>query len=433
LNKFELAIQTEGMLLGSILQDSSLMDEVMIQPNQLISLEHKQLLKSMYQLKKEGKEVSPYNLSMLGESVSRNYGGDQYLYDLIHSVPSIHGFNTYQQNIINFYTVQQAQMKVNTFTENTKEIHDIKELSTLIQEVNKLEAATVRKNASFQALLAERVEHHEKSPLKGLSGVDTGFLNLNMRTDGWQPSDLIIVGARPSVGKTALVLNCILNSAKKNNDVYATFFSIEMAKGLIIDRFIASEGKIKVSKMRNPNKSFVETDWTKYTKAVGNIEKLNIDIRDENTVPEIRSVIRRNAKDHTDKKHVVAIDFLTLIKHTEPTGNRHQEITDIIRDLKQIAKDLNVPIIVIAQLNRGVENRSNKRPNMSDLTESGSIEQIADVIMLLYREDYYDKDKEEKPVQDIIEIDFAKNRQGGTGLVKLKFVKETNTFYDLVN
>lgn len=429
MNKYEVAMQNEGMFLGCILSDPTLLDESVLSPEQLSYPPHREIYKDMMELSKEGKEISVFGLAQLGESRTMQYGGMDYLNDLIQSVPSIHGFKTYQQSIVNFHTVYKAQQAVNNFMESTREVHDIKELSKLIRNVTELEGLTVSNNLTFKQKLLERVQQHFDSPESGLSGVNTGYMNLNKMTDGWQKTDLIIVAARPSVGKTAFVLNSILNGLKKEKDIFATFFSIEMADGPVIDRLIASEANINLMKMRNPNKSFTPEEWNRHSHAVGLIEKLNFDIKRENTVPEIRAAIRRNIKEHPDKKHIVAIDFLTLIKHISPSGNNHQDVSDIVRDLKGIAVEFNIPMIVISQLNRGVESRQDKRPNMSDLTESGTIEQIADVVALMYREDYYDKDKKEN--NNIVEINFAKNRQGIVDRVKMRFQKETNTFYDI--
>lgn len=429
MNKYEVAMQNEGMFLGCILSDPTLLDESVLSPEQLSYPPHREIYKDMMELSKEGKEISVFGLAQLGESRTMQYGGMDYLNDLIQSVPSIHGFKTYQQSIVNFHTVHKAQQAVNNFMESTREVHDIKELSKLIRNVTELEGLTVSNSLTFKQKLLERVQQHFESPESGLSGVNTGYGNLNKMTDGWQKTDLIIVAARPSVGKTAFVLNSLLNGLKKEKDMFATFFSIEMADGPVIDRLIASEAKINLMKMRNPNKSFTPEEWNRHSMAVGLIENLNFDIKRENTVPEIRAAIRRNIKEHPDKKHIVAIDFLTLIKHISPSGNNHQDVSDIVRDLKGIAVEFNIPMIVISQLNRGVEIRQDKRPNMSDLTESGTIEQIADVVALMYREDYYDKDKKEN--NNVVEINFAKNRQGIVDRVKMRFQKETNTFYDI--
>ncbi|UYL93933.1 replicative DNA helicase [Geobacillus phage vB_GthS_PK3.5] len=428
MEKLNLAIQNERQLLGCILRDPSLFEEVNLTPDHFIDLKNRELFRAMQELKEQGEVPDMVNLTMLAFSKRMNFGGADYISELHSIVLDVNAFDRYRQNILDYHTVQKAQDMVHQFLENTKEKHDAKELQTLIENITKLEAETVRKQQTFQELLASRMEYHYSTPEKGLSGVDTGFTGLNKFTDGWQPSDLIIIGARPSMGKTALVLNSILNSCKRN-DTFGTFFSIEMSKGQIVDRLIAMEGRINLMKMRNPNKTFTDEEWKRYHAAVGVLEKLNMDIRDEYTVPTIRAAIRKNMKQYPDKKHVVAIDFLTLIKPIKDTGNTHKDLTEIIQDLKQTAKDLNVPIIVLAQLNRGVENRQDKRPNMSDIRESGSIEQVADLIAFLYRDDYYNKETEHKGLTEII---ITKNRNGDTGTLYMKFVKETNTFYDVV-
>jgi replicative DNA helicase len=428
MDKLQLAIQNEEYLLGCILRDPTLLEEVSVTPSHFINVKNRELFQVMLELKEQGEIPDLVNLSMLGMSQRMRFGGTERLSELYNNVLSLDGFERYQQNMIDYHTVQEAQNAVYTFLENTKEKHDVKELQTLIESVNKLEANTVKQQLVFKELIASRMEYHYNTPEKGLSGVDTGYTGLNKFTDGWQPSDLIIVGARPSMGKTALVLNSLLNSCKRN-DTFGTFFSIEMSKGQIVDRLIAMEGRINLMMMRNPNKTFTDEDWKKYHAAVGVLEKLSLDIRDEYTVPTIRAAIRKNIKQYPNKKHVVAIDFLTLIKPVKDTGNTHKDLTVIIQDLKQTAKDLNVPIIVLAQLNRGVEQRQDKRPNMSDLRESGSIEQIADLIAFLYRDDYYNPESENKGLTEII---IAKNRNGKTGTLHMKFAKETNTFYDVM-
>ncbi|TLS37768.1 replicative DNA helicase [Pseudalkalibacillus caeni] len=432
MNKFELATQNEAFYLGSILKDPTLLNESRLQPKHFFHQKNRELFKAMIEVKNEGEEISVVSLAMLGESQTMKFGGNAYLSEIMNGVPSVHSFQSYEKFIMDFHTVQVAQEHVNSFLENTKESHKLTELSSLIANVTKLETATVKRNESFKEKLANRMEQHYNSPKTGLSGIDTGYVGLNKYTDGFQRTDLIVVAARPSVGKTALVMNSALNGLKNNKNLFHTMFSIEMADEPVIDRLIAMEGRINLMKMRNPNKTFDPNgqEWDRYQMAIRTLEKLNVDIRRENTVPEIRSAVRRNIKEHPDKDHIVSLDFLTLVKHTNPSGNKHSDISDIIVDLKGIANEFNVPFIVISQLSRSVENRQDKRPVLSDLNESGTIEQIADVVMLLYRPDYYQNDDPE--TKDLVEINFAKSRQGRTGLHKMKFVKETNTFHDLV-
>lgn len=428
MNKFAVQFENECYSLGCFLNDASLLDETTLLPSHFLDPRNKELFKLMNQVKESGENPDILSLSQLGESTLMKIGGRDNLFNLLKSVPSYHAFETYQQKIIDFHVIQSAINISKEFLDTSVERHHIKDLQTFLEEVSKLEISTVRKNESFKQLLFERSQKHFDSPTKGLSGVHTGFMNINLFTDGWQPSDLVIVAARPSMGKTALVLNSILEGCKKDK-IFATFFSIEMSKGQLVDRLIAMQGGINLKKMRNPNKTFTDDEWDRYTNAMTALEKLPLDIRDEYTVPTIRAAIKRNLKEYPDRKHVVAIDFLTLIRHLNPSGNSHKDLSDIIRELKQICKDLDIPMVVLAQLNRGVESRPDKRPNMSDIGESGTIEQIADLIAFLYRDEYYNPDTETPGITELI---IAKNRNGSTGTVKLKFIKETNVFRDVV-
>jgi replicative DNA helicase len=427
LNKYAIQYENECFALGCFIKDPSLLDETLLTDKHFLDPNNKELFKILNNMNKNGDPINEVFLSQLTDSEMMKIGGFGHIEEIINSVPSYNAYESYQKSILAYHVVNEGQSIAKEFMNATKEKHDIRELQKFLNDVSKLETATVQKTASFKELLLERSKQHYDSPMKGLSGVNTGFMNINRLTDGWQKSDLIIVGARPSMGKTALVLNSLSQSCKKD-DVFATFFSIEMSKGQIIDRFIANEGRINLMKMRNPNKTFTDEEWDRYTKAMTVLEKMPLDIRDEYTVPAIRSALRRNIKENPDKKHVAAIDFFTLIKHLEPSGNTHSDLSDIIKDLKQICKDLNIPMIVLAQLSRGVEQRQDKRPVMSDIGESGTVEQIADVISFLYRDEYYNPQTETPGITELI---IAKNRNGSTGTVKLKFEKTTNTFNDV--
>jgi replicative DNA helicase len=429
MNKYALQYENECHVLGCILSDPSLIEETFLLPHHFLDPHNKELFKTIKELHEKGQTPNVIALAQLGETKTMSFGGMEHIHSILNGVPSLSLFEQYQQSIIDFHNVAKAQDIAKKFLDISNERHNVTDLQKFLNDITTLEISTLRKNESFKELLVQRSQYHFNTPTKGLSGVNTGFLNINNFTDGWQNSDLIIIAARPSVGKTALVLNSLLHACKKDN-VFGTFFSIEMAKGQVVDRLIALEGGINLMKMRNPNKTFTEEEWKRYNKAVGVLGDLSLDIRDEYTVPTIRAAIKRNMKEHPDKKHIAAIDFLTLIKPINPSGNTHVDVTNIIQDLKNTAKDLNIPIIVLAQLNRGVEQRSEKRPIMSDIRESGSIEQIADLIAFLYRDEYYNHDTEQKGITEFI---IAKNRNGSTGTVLLKFVKETNRFYDVVN
>ncbi|ABI36858.1 putative DnaB-like helicase [Geobacillus virus E2] len=428
MNTWDAQAQVEQLVLASILKDPTLIEETRLRPEHFVDPRHYSLFEIMLETRDRGEKPDMATIIIMYRDRSINFGGVSYLNDLQQTIADPNEFTKYQKWLLDFNTIDRARTITARFMDETKTKADILDMQKMMDELTKLETEAVDDKQTFADLLARRVDYHYSSPATGLSGIDTGFKGLNKFTDGWQPSDLIIIGARPSMGKTALVLNSLLSAAKRN-DTFSTFFSIEMSKEQIVDRLIAMEARINLMKMRNPNKTFTDDEWKRYTAAVGILERVNLDIRDEYTVPDIRAAIRRNIKKHPDKRHVAAIDFLTLIRPIKDTGNTHKDLTTIIQDLKQTAKDLNVPIIVLAQLNRAVEQRADKRPTMADLRESGSIEQIADLIAFLYREDYYNRDSEPNGMTEII---IAKNRNGDTGTIMMKFIKETNTFYDVV-
>lgn len=426
MQKIELAVQNERYYLGALLKDGSLIEEASLSPGQFLDPRNQALFKAMQGLRKLGRDISVIALAHLGESKNLAFGGSKYLGELMNDVPSVHAFKNYERYVLDYWTVEKAQTYANEFLKQSEETFDVDHLRGLIANVNGLEEQTVRKSHTFKDLLVQRYDEHEATPPNRLSGTDTGFMSLNALTDGWQPGEITIIGARPSMGKTAFALNGILNGCEKQ-EVMATFFSIEMAEGQIIDRFLATKGKINLMKMRNPNKLFLPDEWGRYTKALAELEPLNIDIRDDYTVPEIRAATRRNVKNNPDIKHVVYIDYLTLIRATKEKQSRHHEVEEIVQDLKQMAKDLHVPVVVLAQLSRSLEQRQNKRPMMSDLRESGAIEQAADGIMFLYRDEYYNRNAEPGRTEILV----AKQRNGRTGTLDMNFVKETNTFREL--
>ncbi|MFB7304304.1 replicative DNA helicase [Heyndrickxia sporothermodurans] len=429
MDKYTFQYENECFALACLLHDSSLMEECLLQPKHFLDSHNKRLFQLMKQMQSEGERISVISFTKLGVSEMARFGGMNHISEIMNSVPSLSAFNSYQQSILDFHTIQHVNQLASDFLERTKERHLLKDLYSFLDATTNLESVITQKSATFQELLHERYKYHRETPMHGLSGVHTGFLCLNERTDGWQNGDLIIVAARPSMGKTAFLLNSFLNGCKKD-ELFATLFSIDMSIGSVIDRFLAMEANVNLKKLRNPTKSFTREEWSRYTKAMGTLASLSIDIRDEYTVQTIRAATKRNIREHPEKKHVVAIDFLTLLKHPNPSGNLHRDVTDIIQDLKRMAKDLNIPVIVIAQLNRGVEQRQDKRPTMSDIRESGSIEQIADLILFLYREEYYHPKSKKGGMTELL---IAKNRNGPTGTVTLNFSKETNIFRENIS
>ena len=258
-----------------------------------------------------------------------------------------------------------------------------------------------------------------------VTGIPTGFIDLDYKTSGMQPSDLILIAARPSMGKTAFVLNIAQHMAFKN-DVTAAIFSLEMSKEQLVNRLFSLESKVDSQSIRTGNLS--DDDWAKLIESPGIIGKSNLIIDDTPgiSVSELRSKCRKYKLEHN--LGIIIIDYLQLMTGSKRSDSRQQEISDISRSLKEVARELSVPVIALSQLSRAVEQRPDHRPMLSDLRESGAIEQDADVVMFIYRDDYYNKDSEKKNIAEII---IAKQRNGPIGTVELVWLPNYTKFANM--
>ena len=258
-----------------------------------------------------------------------------------------------------------------------------------------------------------------------VTGIPTGFIDLDYRTAGLQPSDLILVAARPSMGKTAFVLNLAQHVAFHEN-LCTAIFSLEMSKEQLVNRLFSLESRVDAQALRTGNLS--DADWEKLIEGAGIIgnSELIIDDTPGISISEMRSKCRKYKLEHDLK--LIIIDYLQLMTGSGRSESRQQEISEISRSLKALARELNVPVIALSQLSRAVEQRPDHRPMMSDLRESGAIEQDADVVMFIYRDDYYYKDTELKGISEII---IAKQRNGPIGTVNLAWLPEYTKFANL--
>lgn len=416
----------EANILGSILKDETLIQETSLRPQHFKDPRNRKMYEIMLALIEADKGINTLSLKHIGKTKGAEIGGDEHIREVINSVVSTNEkvFKRSERAIKENFIMEKARDAADTFVKKQGSRLNIKDLEELTNSINNLEAETTEKGITFKETIKERYEYHVDQKTSGLSGVDTGFNSLNKITDGWTGGNLVIIGARPSMGKTAIVINGMLNS---DEETFNTFFSLEMTRGELVDRFIAGKGAINLMKMKNPNKFFSDNERARYNSAIGQLEELNLSIRRDNTVSKIRAAIRRNMLDNPNKKHIVYIDYLTLIRSDmQNINNRHLEVERITQDLKDIAMEFGVPIIVLSQLSRALEQRNDKRPIMADLRESGSIEQVADIIMFLYRDAYYTQDQEDRTTEVII----AKNRNGTTGKVNFEFYRETNIFKD---
>ncbi len=259
-----------------------------------------------------------------------------------------------------------------------------------------------------------------------ITGVPSGFTDLDNMTTGFHGSELILLAARPAMGKSAFALNIAANAALKAN-IPVAVFSLEMSKEQLVDRILCSEAMVDSNKVRTGK--LEEDDWSKLAGVVGPLSESNIYIDDTPgiSVMDIRTKCRKLKMEHNIG--LVIIDYLQLVQgsNLRKNGSREQEIAEISRSLKILAKELNVPVIALSQLSRAVEQRPDHRPMLSDLRESGSIEQDADIVMFLYRDDYYNKDSEDKGLTEVI---LAKHRGGSTGMVKLIWMGNYTKFAD---
>ncbi|WP_136796009.1 replicative DNA helicase [Desulfosediminicola ganghwensis] len=262
-----------------------------------------------------------------------------------------------------------------------------------------------------------------------ITGVPTGYPTLDKMTAGLQPSDLIILAARPSMGKTSFAMN-IAQSAAIEEKIGVAVFSLEMSKEQLVMRLLSSVGRVDSQRMRTGK--LHDEDWPKLTRAVGMLSEapLYIDDQPAISVLEMRAKVRRLAAQYDIG--LIVVDYLQLMRGRDSTENRTQEISEISRSLKALAKEHNIPVIALSQLNRSLESRTDKRPMMSDLRESGAIEQDADIITFIYRDEVYNK-AEDNPNRGIAEIIIGKQRNGPTGTVKLHFNNTITRFENLIN
>ena len=264
------------------------------------------------------------------------------------------------------------------------------------------------------------------SRMKGsVTGMPTGFIDLDYKTSGFQPSDLILIAARPSMGKTAFVLNIAEYMAFRSNETVA-IFSLEMSKEQLVNRLFALESRVDSQILRTGNLS--DNDWSSLIEAAGVIGRSNLIIDDTPgiSVSELRSKCRKYKLEHN--LGIIMIDYLQLMQGSRKSESRQQEISVISRSLKEIARELQVPVVALSQLSRAVEQRPDHRPMLSDLRESGAIEQDADVVMFLYRDDYYNHDTEKK---DVAEVIIAKQRNGPIGTVELAWLPRYTKFANM--
>lgn len=429
-------IEAEQSVLGAVMLDPSrvvdLLDELEMadfyqQRHQLIF----NVIKRLYDKNTEI-DIVTVTEELIVLKQLEDIGGLTYITELANAVPTSANIKHYIKIVVSY---SRKRKLINVCQNIIESTHSEDDIDTIMEKAEEqiYNVATMGVTGEFQKM--NHLLPEVFSRLDGLAGkkedvtgVDTGFTDLNKITAGFQKNDLIIVAARPSVGKTAFALNVGTQAAKKGNKV--AIFSLEMGADQLVTRIISAEGNIDGNNLRTGQ--LEDEEWKKFAHAAGVLSKLDMYFDDGisgTTVNDIRSKCRKLKQ--TEGLDLVIIDYLQLIT-TKGKGdkNRQQEVSDISRMLKGMARELGIPVIALSQLSRGVEQRQDKRPMLSDLRESGSIEQDADIVAFLYRDDYYDKESESK---NMIEIIIAKHRNGSVGTVNLGFHKQYNKFVGIAH
>ena len=434
-------IEAEQAVLGAIFLDSDTLIDAMeiVTPRSFYRRSHQIIFQSMIQLSNRGEAIDLVTLKAEIEKSNalEDIGGISYLSELSQSTPSSASVSYYAKIVDDKSLLRQLIQTANQIV--VKSFEQGEEVQAIVDEAERsiLEVSEKRNSTGFQSIadvLNQSIETIDRLAQNNeeITGLPTGYQALDKMTAGLQKEELIILAARPAVGKTAFALNIAQNVGTKTDKTVA-IFSLEMGAESLVNRMLCAEGSIEASHLRTGQLN--EEEWRNLIVAMGSLSRASIYIDDTPgiKISEIRARCRKLAQE-TGNLGLILIDYLQLI---EGTGreNRQQEVSEISRQLKTLAKELKVPVIALSQLSRGVEQRQDKRPVLSDIRESGSIEQDADIVAFLYRDDYYqregDEEEEEQSNNNVIEVISEKNRSGARGTVELLFIKEYNKFSSL--
>ena len=428
------SVEAEQSVIGSMIMDR----EAIVVASEIITGEdfyNKQygiLFETMVELNDEGRPVDLVTLQdrLKEKDVPPEVSSLEFVRDLITAVPTSANIK-YYAGIVSEKATLRKLIRINEEIANTcyagKENLEVileeseKKIFEVVQKRNTGEFVPIRQ-VVMNAM--DKIEKAAKN--KGaVTGIPTGFIDLDYRTAGMQPSDLVLIAARPSMGKTAFVLNIAEHVAFRQNKTVA-IFSLEMSKEQLVNRLFSLESKVDSQHIRTGQLS--DQEWEKLIESAGVIGRSNLIIDDTPgiSIAELRSKCRKYKLEHN--LSMIIIDYLQLMSGSGKSDSRQQEISDISRSLKAVARELSVPVLALSQLSRAVEQRPDHRPMLSDLRESGAIEQDADVVMFIYRDDYYNHDTDKKGVSEII---IAKQRNGPIGTVELAWLAEYTKFANL--
>lgn len=428
-------IEAEQAVIGSMLtdKDAVMMAVEKLHPESFYRDDNKEIFEAIVNLynRSEPIDIVTVKDELTSMGLFDKVGGLEYLVMLPDKVPTTANVEKYINIVEEKATLRALIKTANEIIElgydQTEDVEDIMESSEkkifdIIQKNNQ-KSYTPIKDVLIESFTKLEELYNQKTRI---TGVPTGFIELDYKTAGLHGSDLVLIAARPAMGKTAFALNIAANAALRANTPVA-IFNLEMSKDQLVDRILCMEAMVDSNKVRTGK--LEEDDWAKLAGIVGPLSDSNIYIDDTPgiSIMEIRTKCRKLKMEKNIG--LIVIDYIQLIQGSgKKNASREQEISEISRSLKILAKELNVPVIALSQLSRAVEQRPDHRPMLSDLRESGAIEQDADIVMFLYRDDYYNKDSEEK---DISEVIIAKHRGGSTGTVKLLWMGNYTKFVNL--
>lgn len=430
-------IEAESSVLGSILISSlEVMDEItsVISSDDFYRTAHKDIYNSMIELYKKNINIDSVTLI---EQLQKNnklekVGGIAYITNLCNYVPSAKNCINYAK-IVKEKSIQRklfnAGNMITSLATESKDINQtLAETEKIMLDISKdsssddsIQEPIDRMLDTFKAL-EERYNNREEGKCLG---IDTGYKDLNKMLGGFQKSDFIIIGGRPAMGKTAFALNLATKISAKFNKPVA-IFSLEMSKQQLDERLLGALACVDLQKIREGN--LTDKEWEKLTQKFSILSNAPLYVNDEPYLTP--QILKRRARRLKREKGIelIVIDYLQLMAGDRRTENKQQEVSEISRQLKLLARELDIPIIALSQLSRGLEARQDKRPIMSDIRESGAIEQDADLVMFLYRDEYYNENTQDKNIAEVI---ISKHRKGATGTVKLFYKKEFCAFADL--
>ncbi|HVE55562.1 MAG TPA: replicative DNA helicase [Pyrinomonadaceae bacterium] len=425
--------ESERVILGAILLDNQLITQAIEQlsPDDFYSPLHRRIYKAMTALFERSERIDPI---LIGEELKKDgsidsIGGVASITNLTYGLPHFSDILDYAKVVKDKSIVRNLIKVCNQITsEALAEEDDAKDvLDNAERMIFALADERSRQGFSHIQPIAEsvlaKVQEYAKRESHALTGLSTGFRDLDEKTSGLQKTDLIIIAARPSMGKTALCLTLAQNAAILEKAVVAVF-SLEMSKEQLVMRMLSSEAKVDAHRFRTGY--LTRDEWGRLAEAIGTLSEAKIFIDDTAgiSVLEMRAKTRRLFAEQK-KLDLIVVDYMQLMSGSKKTESRQQEVSQISRELKALAKELQVPVIALSQLSRAPEARNPPRPMMSDLRESGSIEQDADVVAFIYREDYYKPTEENAGIAELL---ISKQRNGPTGTVKLAFLKEFTRF-----